>query len=273
MQRFIDFLKANRVLNLLLLAGYYLAVVMLHVVVGKMINKSFKTVSRGTYNGIILTLSVVALSVTAWILWSRYHRHPARKNIRWLVGYSLVAIVSSFAVLFVINIEAIHFVQYAVMGLLLYPLTESATATMIFGTIAGAVDELYQYLVLDSRATYYDFNDVFLDSVGTGLGLLCLAIMGIAFGRRQGSWYKRAEWVLPLIMLIVLVIMALVGEFSIHLDPTSPASFTLIKSIPEGFWHYPKGPYARFHILTPLPGLLLIGCTIWVYSRLDRLRD
>jgi len=272
MQKFIDFLKAHKVINLLLLVSYYLAVVLLHVVVGKFINKSFKTVSRGTYNSIILSLSVAAIGLTAWILWRRYKQHPARRDISWIIGYSLLAIIGCFTVLFVINIEAIHFVQYAILGILLFPLTESATATMIFGTIAGALDELYQYLVLDTRAKYYDFNDVYLDSVGTGLGLLCMAIMGIAFVRRRGSWYKRAEWVLPLLIVIILVMMAMLGEFSIHLDTTSPASFTLIKAIPEGFWHYPKGPYARFHILTPLPGLLLVGFTLWVYARLDRLR-
>lgn len=270
MHRIITFLKDNLLINLSLILIYYIAVVVLHDEVGAMINGSFDSITRDSYNNIILVATILGGCVMGILLFKRYKVHPRRQLLTLLLVYSLVAIVTSFSILFVINIEAIHFVQYAILAILIYPLTQSATATMILGTIAGAVDELYQYLVIDTSAKYYDFNDVFLDSVGLGLGLLCIAILGMAFVKRQGSWYKRAECVLLIIIVTILIVLAFLGEFHINLDPNAPAGFTLFKMAPQGFWHYPGGPYARFHILTPIPGLLLIGLTNWVYARLDK---
>jgi len=256
MHRIVNYFKENRKINIFLILVYFVSVVVLHGEVGALINGSFDSISRDSYNYIILAMTLIGIVFIASQLYRKFKVHPYKSLLTKLLVYSLGSIIIRFSLLFVINIEAIHFVQYAILALLLYPLTESATATMVVGTIAGALDELYQYLILDTRAMYYDFNDVFLDSVGLGLGLFCMAVMGIAFVRRRGLRYKRAEWVLPLVMILVLIIMGVMGEFHVMLDPNAPASFTLFKEAPQGFWHYPGGPYARFHICLKI-GLLL----------------
>ena len=254
---------------------YFIASVILHVEVGGWINGCFENLSRTDYNNIISAVTLLTAALVAYKIF-RTHRLRALPSIVWLtIGYTIVAIILSFNLFFVINIEAIHFLQYGILAFLIKRFMSSYLSVAIICTLAGAYDELFQYLVLDTRATYYDFNDVFLDAVGAGIGLLASWLVSGGIKTeilRKKSWWKRPEWILLGITTISLLIAAVIGEFTINPRPTGElAFFTLFKEAPQGFWHYPTGPYARYHILKPIPGLLLICITVYIYGRLDKL--
>jgi hypothetical protein len=82
-----------------------------------------------------------------------------------LAGYSTLMMVAN---------EVIHFPQYALLAMLVYPLARRFGDTVIWCTLAGLVDEGYQYFVLHEWQGYFDFNDVVLNAVGAGLGVLIL---------------------------------------------------------------------------------------------------
>lgn len=270
MSPFFTYIKKNKRLNRSILLVYYLAVVFLHGQVGRLINSSFDAVSRATYNNIITIVIVVLISFLVYKLFYKVKGHPSAKALVYMSLYTMVAILFSFTILFVIHIEAIHFIQYAILAALLFPLVNRYSATMIWATLAGAFDELHQYLFLGD-AKYYDFNDVLLDAIGAGIGLLILKILGVDQREGHSVWHKRGEWRALGLLGIALVVMCITGHFSINYHADDPAYFTLFKMVPDGFWHYPGGPYARFHILTPIPGLILIVLTNWVYSQLDKI--
>ncbi len=262
---------AMRVLLWLGITAFYLFSVLLHVEVGGFINDLFGSFSRRTYNNIVTSIVLIALFVLSIALYRSSRSKTVPTAIWLIVGYAIISIVLSFTVLFVIHIEAIHFLQYAILSFLLRKVQPSYMAAAILATLLGAYDELYQYLVLDTRANYYDFNDIFLDTTGTGLGLL-----GHWFCQEPAEkgdkrkWWQRLDSVLLVITLLLLFIMILMGEFTVNPKYDDPALFTLFKFSPEGFWHYPLGPYTRFHILRPIPGILLIVSSVFIYGFLDK---
>ena len=80
--------------------------------------------------------------------------------------------------------EAVHFVEYGVLGLLVYrALTHTVRDRSIFLTAAvitacfGAVDECIQWLV---PRRYFDYRDIWINVIGSSLMLAALAF-GIAF--------------------------------------------------------------------------------------------
>jgi hypothetical protein len=110
-------------------------------------------------------------------------------SVYWLCTLSLA--IASYHTLFVMNVEAIHFVQYAVLAVLLFPLTRRCGETVFWATLIGAVDEAFQYLVLHGdRVVYYDFNDVLLNAIGAGFGVLMVAGMpaGQEFLKQAGTY-------------------------------------------------------------------------------------
>ncbi len=251
---------------------YFLAVVLPHEEVGKIINSFFSNYSRSTYN---LVIGVMALAFSAsifWFLLPSLRRHPHSIKMYGYLLVSAVLVLLCFNILFVVNVEAVHFLQYAILAILLFPLSRSCSVTMSLAVLAGGLDELYQYLILDNTNFYYDFNDVLLDTIGAGMGLLVLKIRHTETVVHSLPWYKHPGFFLSLGVACVLLVAGLLGHFSINSRSMDPAFFTLFKKAPDGFWHFPPGPFAKFHILRPIPGLIIIYATAYFYSLLDKIK-
>ena len=264
---------SNKAIHFLVVVIYYLLVVLPHAIVGRKLNALFENYSRATYNIIILSLVLVGLCLGSWLLKEKIRAHPDRSVMILYILFSLIALSFCYGLLFVINIEAIHFVQYAFLAILLFPVMKSCRNIMSLTILLGAMDELYQYLVLDTKAPYYDFNDVLFDAIGAGLGLLFLKVIGAKTKLRSPSpWWKKLEWQLTLAVSVILLSLYATDLFAVNPAVGEPVFFTLFKKAPSGFWTYPPGPYARLHILTPIPGLLLIFGVGYIYGLLDKFR-
>jgi len=252
---------------------YYLAVVLPHIVVGKYVNQIFDAFGRVAYNNFIIGVVSVVVVGSLLVLRKRVMVHPARRIVVSYLTFSMMSLGLCFYFLFVINIEVIHFLQYAILSILLFALTKSCRDTMTLAVFMGALDELYQYLVLDTSAPYYDFNDVLFDTLGAGIGLLLLKILGSMTAERKNiRWWRRLENKLVIAVGLSLLVMQMTGHFSVNLLAEDPAFFTLFKKAPQGFWSYPGGAHARLHILAPIPGLILIFGSAYVYGLLDRVK-
>ncbi len=266
------FLRATS--NWCLVLLYYFMAVVSHVKVGGWINGLFKDLSRPAYNNIISIIVITMVLVGSFGIYRAQKSKPLPRLVILLICYTALAIILSFGFFFVIHIEAIHFLQYGILAFLIKRLMTSYFAVALITMLAGAYDELFQYLVLDTRATYFDFNDIFLDAVGGGIGLLVYWFINpkqaepVVYNKK--IWWKRPEWLAVGVSAVLVLIAALIGEFRINPVLEDPALFILFKERPEGFWYYPTGPYARYHILRPIPGLMLIGVTVYIYGLLDR---
>jgi len=167
--------------------------------------------------------------------------------------------------LFVINIEVIHYPQYAILSILLFPLIKNFNSTLIWTTIAGAVDEGYQYFYLAPNDTgYYDFNDVITDLIGASFGLLFLRSFDISNASKTSFWKSSAFYGL-LVMTIVVMLLIALKVLSIY--PDTEAMYQMVIQNPSGFWSKIH-PNVTYHVVRPSEGLL-ITIFLWLfYSRI-----
>ncbi len=269
MRKFYKWLSNHKIANIVILIIYYLVVVLPHEQVGLFINGIFKPLGRSNYNLVILVLCAILLIAIFASLWKRI-RSSKRKNLL-LFGFGftilLMILVNSF--LFVINIESIHYVQYAVFAILFFPLINNYIGTLYLSTLAGAIDEAYQYFYLaPERTDYYDFNDVITNLLGAAMGLLILKSLGI-----DGDNSKKAirkKFVTPLLFSWALISAILITPLLSVYDKADP--FQLVRKVPEGFW-ITLPPNETFHVVAPWEGMVylvfLFACYLFLFGRLE----
>ena len=265
------FLSARPALAFAVCIIYYLLVVIPHNEVGIVVNDFFSEFSRAHYNLIVAGIFTALIILTLVTGWNNVNKDSPPANVGSYIIVTLLLFFCCFYFLMVVYVESVHLVQYAILAMLLFPIIVRYRSTMVWGVVLGALDELYQYLILENVAFYYDFNDVVLDAIGVGAGLLFLYIGGAnSITRPSTNIFKRPEIYWPLGLTIILLIAWSMGHFSINYNYNDPAYFTLFKQpVPEGFWYSPPGPPARFHILTPIPAMLILISLIAFYGRLD----
>lgn len=254
----------------LLLIAYYLIVVLPHEHVGKLIASIFLPGSRVRYDGIMLAILCLILAFATIWAW----RKIALKDRTFIALYTLltcVFIVLCVNLLFVLNVEAIHFIQYAVFAIICFQITKSYWKTLFWSIIAGSVDELYQYMYLaPSKSEYYDFNDVVINAVGAGIGLMLIRVINPSVHTfKRDSVFKSIE-IWTLIGLIAFIIIGLIVGF-ISYGPDPDALFCFMKAENINFWYTVKtGPKVLFHVIKPIEGAFLVLVLFVVYSYLEK---
>ena len=167
--------------------------------------------------------------------------------------------------LFVINIEVIHFPQYAAFAILIYPMIRNYNSTLIWTTIAGSIDEAYQNFYLAPKDTgYYDWNDVITNLVGGVFGLLLLKSFGV--GQHVNLTWSKSSGIKGLVVVCGLVFgLWLSGFLSIY--PSEISTIQLVSKELTGFWNEVP-PEVVFHIVRPLEGFIITVMLFFFYSRI-----
>lgn len=268
--KWINWLSQRPVLNLLLLFIYFLLVVLPHEQVGVLTVKIFGNLERSIYNLVITILSMSMLIVTTLFFLKRIIHHSQKKLIAFYLLSTTLFAVLCFKILFVINIEFVHFIQYAVFSILCFPLTLSYTQTLIWTTLAGAFDEAYQYFYLaPDRTNYYDFNDVIINLVGAAFGLIIIKIINPVYKKFTWTYFLKTPLLYCIIILSVLIGMAFATNF-LGLYPTdADATHLLVKKMPTQFWSI-EYPEIIYHILLPFEGLLIMFGLFLFYGGLEK---
>jgi len=262
----LDFFRRHKALNIVVVIVYFLLVVLPHEWVGLLTVDVFGGLTRDAYNALILGISLVGLGLYAIPVVRNILTKPNQQTTLFYLILSTVLSVVIFKTLIVINIEVVHFVQYGVMALLLYPLTMSYFQTLCFATILGALDEAYQYFYLaPQRTDYYDFNDVVINLIGASFGLIFIR----SFQQEKITSLK----ISPFLVLCFLCIFGLIAAYAVGIVPIYPMGeipeslWLLVKKVPEGFWSVVH-PNVKYHVVLPLEGTLLTGILLLIYSRL-----
>ena len=275
-QQYINYFAKRPLLNAILVLIYYLLVVLPHENIGAWIAKTLdQPLGRDTYNLIIMGMGVTGFIVYLYLIW-RGTKSKAHSTSTWLyLALTLGLIIYCINVLMVVNVEMIHFVQYAIFAFLIFPLTQNYQLTLFYATIFGAIDEAYQYLVLaPETSNYYDFNDVFIDMTGATLGLILIRAYGIRDGETTQPFYKRPVFI-GLVSLIMLTVLSfLLGWTSLYAHPTTDVFFPLLKyKMKPDFWStslrtdkFNVVHSFKFHVIRPWEWILLtIG--LWTAYR------
>ena len=269
MNRLLKWLQEHKVANILILSTYFLAVVLPHKLFGSFLNKTVigalgidnnSPEGRAQYNALALALGVIILVIvlTFFIRNTRNQIEGKRLRALMVLNTFFAAIIVQF--LFVVNIEMVHFPQYALFAILLFPLVGNYTSTLIWATLAGMIDEAYQYFYLAPMDTaHYDFNDVLTNCIGAIFGLLFLR----SFGTLEGTQFRlkrSTSWIgLALIIMSVLV-FHLAGVLSIY--PSEVHDYHIVREMPAGFWSKVH-PNVTYHVVRPIEGIL-ITISLWI---------
>jgi hypothetical protein len=208
-------------------------------------------------------LLVIYLAVIAKAVW----RPPDRLvKAGWLLLTTALAI-TAFCTLVIMSVEVVHFPQYTLLALLLFPWIRSYGATVCVAALLGMADEAYQYWCLphDASVYYYDFNDVVLDTLGAAFGVVLLRVCA------PGLVVRRSGSVVGLVIAVGAVCVIAMRAFGVlHFNPEPGAEPWILlneRPRPDAFWTTGK-PAVEFHLLQPVAGMVTVAVLLMLYSRL-----
>ncbi len=254
----IEFLSKNKGLNLGISFIYYICVVLLHEWFEDQVIFLFRNFSRSNYQIFMISLAGLFILIYIFII-----ANLIKKNYKTLTFIAAIILLSlvllSYYFLIIHNIEGIHFLQYAVLGFLMFPLIKNYSKTLFWGILLGFIDEGYQYFYLKPFGTnYYDFNDVILNQLGLGLGLLPIAIWGQAKLKKYDFKLSSIKYELFSVLTLTTIIIVLKINGFLSVYPEQEVPYNLFRELPNSFWSYTKSLGAKYHIVLPLEGLAII---------------
>lgn len=269
LSKFLDWLEHYKWVNLLILFVYFNVAVLPHIAVGKLTVKVFGSMPRDQYNLLIAALSTTALLVYI-IPVVKFIKESKTFHLLYYLIANIIFAVLCFKIIFVINIEAIHFFQYAIFAILCYPLVKNYTLTLIYTTIAGAIDEAYQFYYLAPEKTkYYDFNDVIINLVGAVFGLILIRSLSREFRHFDFIGFLKSihSKLLALPVIFISTLFA-TGLLVVNYNPENTiAKYWLIREPATGFWSEVP-PHIIYHAVQPLVGCIIVIFLWLFFSRL-----
>lgn len=278
MIRILQYLSDNRLFNILICIGFYLLVTLPHELVGVSVASVFKGVSRKNYDLTILCIGVALLFGFGFLLFKQLRK--LEKPIIPLAFFILCIglMMESLYMLIIVNIEIIHFIQYAVLAILLFPLCKHFLSTLALVTFLGAIDEAYQYYYLSpQRTNYYDFNDVILNLIGAAIGLTFLrSHKGISnFLMESGRKLNAKVWIYFTAFISFFTVLIwqhskvqfLLDSIGLSIDWTNFWS-VLIRIPTTGFWTEIP-PKVIYHVVQPLEGIIVICILFLIFGNLN----
>ena len=223
----------------------------------------------------VMGVSLAAIFTLVFLL--AWRKQPVRKLIGWFWLITMFLIFATWWGFMANNTEIVHFPQYFPEGILLLALTGSAVEAVAWGVFFGGLDECFQYWFVVKRLNVpYDFNDIFMDLLGTAAGVLFAMVFLKLEWREAGNWWKQvlARPGVRVILGIVIagILLWATGFMVLYEAPdAAPHWFSLSRQTKLPFWFSIGflGP-RTFHELTPIEGPLLNLAGIALYALIDR---
>ena len=276
MEKITDFLAERKPLNIGLTFAYFIFILFMH---DPLVNLSvwlMNGMTMGVYE-VVVAISVIVVILTGGFF---FIRNLLRKRNR--VGLQIIllvlilgALVVHRKVLLVMNIELIHFFQFGLFTLIVFPMTRKLGVTMLIVTFFAYLDELFQYQWLyPERENYFDFNDVITDQLGMGTALLLLMNAGIQPEpvRPMKEWV-RAPWFWVFIACLGGIGVLLATQLVVPYGGDMQAHTLLILNeaqAPLPFWENFMDLGIFYHVLRPWEGFPIHFAFLGVFFLLDK---
>jgi len=231
-----------------------------------------KQVGIDNYN---LLISLVAGTALVMLLVYTFYHIMKSQSKAIKISYlflSCFLMVLFYRTALVYNIEAIHFAQYMMLAILVFPLLRSYGETVFWVSMMGILDEVYQYLILTPDFSYFDFNDVVLNLIGAGLGVVIVFISSDYPSMKYLIFRKPSFWFF-LLFFAVVSISIFSGVFALYpveANATGNEPFLILnRSAPEANFWTKLGHGRVYHIIRPLEGVIIMCVLFAVYHLLD----
>ena len=276
MDRLIAWFSRRKVLTVILASAYLAIVILLHNEVSGFSDWLVSKISFRVYNDLIFWISMVMLVIFEGFLLIRILEGGQRflKIIYWIFTTFLVVI--SYQMLIVFNVEVIHFPQYALLAFPIFALLRHFGGTVFWVTLSGAIDEAIQYFVLHPE-TCFDFNDIILNSIGAGIGLVLICVLWTPRSEPP-TLHEKPSGKLNRYLIIAITAWILLGGILLYAmgilrfspEANSPNVLIVLSSQPPPtqFWLNPSRgkPYHQSH---PIEGIFFSAFLIGCYSLMD----
>ncbi len=282
----IHWLSARRPLTAALAVTYFVTFMLAHDLMQRPAYWAQGQLSHQTWNALVTSVSLPILATLCVVLFLRVRHHARRGVALFYLAVSVASAVISFRTLLVMNIEVVHFPHYAILAVLLFPMTSRHVDTILLATMAGLVDEGYQYYVLYAdRGIHFDFNDVILNTLGAGYGLVFILV----FVRSTAHDGGRARRVLALPTLrdfvpspvssaaTVLLTASLLGSWLgwirlLHDDAAPLWALVLRRGGPSTMYWTPTAWGKTYHEVQPIEWLVITFALTALYGAADYIR-
>lgn len=260
----VRFLAGRRLLSAVLLAAYFIPMVLAHRTVARWSIRIEKSVTYPVYNRAWLIVSLTALAFVLVALAVRLARGSDRAFRAGFLAAVFALVAASHVLFLAVNLEYIHILQFSLVVIPLFALSGRFGETVLATALLGAVDELYQYYVAWwPHQSAFDYNDIALDTVGGLFMAACLFLwldsetIGLAERGRRPGWARSPALVLSGAVLAAALTANALGLLDFYppsrghgLEKPEPAPVLLSKDPrPASFWSvFEKGK--TYHILT-----------------------
>lgn len=216
-------------------------------------------------------LAILVATLLTSVRWIQSRRIPERGRVGlrlptwfWSLWTLLLVITAlTYWTLVAVHSELIHLLQYLLLVLALQAAFGRLGLASAWAFLASVVDEAYQYWVLRRDwNSYYDFNDLVLNQVGIAMGVALVLSTAPPTGAFRWRRCFRGSWMIYALVVFPLVLGLLSGWLGIERATSPEATVVLSRSgSPPTFWTHAEWSGKDFHILAPIPGLLLTALT------------
>lgn len=258
----IAWLAGHRILNGALVMAYAAFILLAHDYFVQLSIRAMHALTLPVYNTVVGSVAAVVGGVFFAILLLFLQKETPNRGLKlgYLVATLALMVVHHFF-LFEMNIEVIHAMQFALLALLLFPLTQRFGAAIIMGIPIMMLDEWYQYKVLyPGYVQYFAFNDILMDMLGCALLMCGLWIMGVQQRPSQCPWYLRVE----MIGLMILAMGALIANATCFIVPypqdACPTTWLVLNTLPDptALWQTHALTGRIYHAMPPFEGLVVV---------------
>lgn len=273
MSRLILWFSRHKVFTVLVSAIYYAAVVRFHEEVSIVSVWLQTMLSLRLYNKVITIFGVLAVSGLS-ILIFRNIIYGDRKGLKiFYLLFTLALVGISYNTLMVVNVESIHYVQYALLALPVFALARNFGETVLAVTLLGAIDEANQHFILHNWK-YLDFNDIILNLAGAAIGVLIIFILfkgeSVPILHRRRILIKSPFLIITFVSLTVCAFWYYRGILRFYPGAEASKALIVLSNIPKSTSFWISFEWGKtYHILNPLEGLFLAAALITCYAFMD----
>ncbi len=259
--------RSSKTIFLLLGILFFWLLFTYHELIGEFSNYIFSILKRDQYDALTtkgsLVLGIIFLSFSSYLI---FHRANKIINSGYLI-LTLIMMIISYNLLFVINIEMIHFVEYSLLAAVLFFYFESFSRTVFYTGLLGIVDETYQYFVTyHNRLEYLDFNDFVINILGAACGALILKL--ILNSKKEKIALRLLAYDLLVLFSILTITIILVKTNYISFYKNETAKIILNWQANPSFYTMITET-KKFHVIKPFFGILIVNFLFLFYFTYD----
>ncbi len=268
----LNHLSHNKLTAILAVTAYYLGLVYFHDAATVAADWLKYKLTMTYYNPVLLIAGLSLSLLMAWFMFRTVRNAPERRIFLNLFLLTTLFMVLALFTLMVVNMEAIHYPQYAILAILVFLLVRRYGDAFVLTSSLGIIDEIYQYIVLNPTFKYLDFNDFVLNMLGAGAGLLIIAALNFPEIKSLRKWYSTSSFYFIIILIflgIILSFQQFITFFPIPADYAGAHWFSIYRDhLPDQFWTFLYGK-RYYHILRPWEGISVMILLTILYARID----